>query len=248
MQTALRLYGEVDRDAALQLLDTDIGQRAMTDLRHQLRELYDAEAERLAAARESSERDLQTSRVLLGAASFLSLRARRAVGALLAPRHAPAREGGRGSRRPQSRARPHGAAAHGHAVPPVEQPAESRGAREGRPRPRAARRARRPPGRDQDRHLLAQEAGRRRLGGEPAALGTRAALPGRGPCAQAPGHREPAPDAARQRRPGRGAALARGRDAAPPGHRLRGAVPGEPCRNCRRMPGSPSSARSRSAS
>ena len=84
MQTALRLYGEVNRDAALQLMDTDIGQRAMTDLRHQLRELYDAEAERLAAARKSSERDLQTSRVLLGAASFLSLVLVVLVGALLA--------------------------------------------------------------------------------------------------------------------------------------------------------------------
>ena len=84
MQTSLRLYGEVDRDAALQLLDTDIGQRAMTDLRHQLRELYDAEAARLAAARTSSDRDLQTSRVLLGAASFLSLVLVVLVGALLA--------------------------------------------------------------------------------------------------------------------------------------------------------------------
>src|SRR5688572_13023999 len=84
MQTALRLYGEVDRAAALQMMDTDIGQRAMTDLRHQLRELYDAESERLAVARESSERDLQTSRVLLGAASFLSLVLVVLVGALLA--------------------------------------------------------------------------------------------------------------------------------------------------------------------
>ena len=48
MQSSLRLYGEVDRAAALQLLDTDIGQRAMTDLRHQLRDLYDAESKRLA--------------------------------------------------------------------------------------------------------------------------------------------------------------------------------------------------------
>src|SRR5688572_32071002 len=84
MQTALRLYGEVNRNAALQMMDTDIGQRAMTDLRHQLRELYDAESERLAVARESSERDLQTSRVLLGAASFLSLVLVVLVGALLA--------------------------------------------------------------------------------------------------------------------------------------------------------------------
>jgi signal transduction histidine kinase len=72
MQTALRLYGEVGRDAALQLLDTEMGQKAMTDLRHQLRLLWDAETERLEKARRGSERDLRTSRVLLGVASFLS--------------------------------------------------------------------------------------------------------------------------------------------------------------------------------
>ena len=83
MQTSLRLYGEVDRASALQLVDTDIGQRAMNDLRHQLRELYDHESERLAAARTSSERDLQTARVLLGAASFLSLVLVVLIGALL---------------------------------------------------------------------------------------------------------------------------------------------------------------------
>src|SRR5687767_7613698 len=55
MQMALRLYGEVSRDAALELIDADLGQRAMNDLRHLLRELWDAETARLAAARESSE-------------------------------------------------------------------------------------------------------------------------------------------------------------------------------------------------
>ena len=83
MQSSLRLYGEVDRASALQLLDTDIGQRAMLDFRHQLRELYDSEAERLVQARASSEKDLQTSRVLLGAAAFLSLLLVVLVGALL---------------------------------------------------------------------------------------------------------------------------------------------------------------------
>lgn len=83
MQTALRLYGEVNREAALQLLDTDIGQRAMTDIRHSLRDLYEREDERLAAARASSERDLRTSRVLLGAAAFLSLVLVVLIGALL---------------------------------------------------------------------------------------------------------------------------------------------------------------------
>jgi signal transduction histidine kinase len=83
MQAALRLYGEVDRAAALQLLDTDLGQRAMTDLRRQLRELWDQEAARLAAARMASERDLRTSQVLLGVASLLSLVLVILVGALL---------------------------------------------------------------------------------------------------------------------------------------------------------------------
>jgi len=84
MQSALRLYGEVDRAAALQLIGTDIGKRTMRELRTTLRELYDAEGERLDSARESSARDLQTSRVLLGAASFLSLLLVVLVGALLA--------------------------------------------------------------------------------------------------------------------------------------------------------------------
>jgi hypothetical protein len=83
MRAALRLYGEVNRDAALQLLDTDLGQKAMSDLRMQLRELWDAEYRRVAAARAASNRDLRTSRVLLGAASFLSLVLVILIGALL---------------------------------------------------------------------------------------------------------------------------------------------------------------------
>jgi methyl-accepting chemotaxis protein len=83
MRASLRLYGEVNREAALQLLDTDIGQKAMLDLRLQLRELWDAEQGRLAAARAASERDLRTSRVLLGAAAFLSLVLVILIGALL---------------------------------------------------------------------------------------------------------------------------------------------------------------------
>lgn len=83
MQSSLRLYGEVNRDAALMLLETDIGRRAMTDLRHELRALWDQEVARLAAARAGSERDLRTSRVLLGAASFLSLVLVILIGALL---------------------------------------------------------------------------------------------------------------------------------------------------------------------
>ncbi len=83
MQVSLRLYGEVGPAAALQLMSTDIGAKAMSDLRHELRALWDLESARLAAARQSSARDLQTSRVLLGAASFLSLLLVILVGALL---------------------------------------------------------------------------------------------------------------------------------------------------------------------
>jgi len=83
MQVSLRLYGEVSREAALQLMSTDIGAKAMTDLRHELRALYELESARLAAARTSSRQDLQTSRVLLGAASFLSLLLVILVGLLL---------------------------------------------------------------------------------------------------------------------------------------------------------------------
>jgi signal transduction histidine kinase len=73
MQSSLRLYGEASHEAALQLLSTDIGKRSMRQLRHELRELWDRESERLTVARASSDKDLQTSRVLLGAASLLSL-------------------------------------------------------------------------------------------------------------------------------------------------------------------------------
>lgn len=84
MQTSLRLYGEANREAAVALLDTDVGQKAMTELRHQLRVLYDHEAERLEAARTASEKDLRASRVLLGSASGLSLALVILLGALLA--------------------------------------------------------------------------------------------------------------------------------------------------------------------
>jgi signal transduction histidine kinase len=84
MRAALRLYGEVNRTAALQLLDTDIGQKAMLDLRRQLRALWDAEQARLVAARVASAKDLRTSRILLGVASFLSLVLVILIGAILA--------------------------------------------------------------------------------------------------------------------------------------------------------------------
>ncbi len=83
MQASLRLYGEAGRDSALTLLDTDFGQKAMSDLRRQIRELYDQETMRLVAARAASERDLRTSRILLGVAAALSLILVIMLGALL---------------------------------------------------------------------------------------------------------------------------------------------------------------------
>jgi signal transduction histidine kinase len=83
MQASLRLYGEVDRASALALLDTDLGQKAMIDLRYQLKELYDHEGARLVAARVASKKDLRTSRILLGVAAALSLILVIMLGALL---------------------------------------------------------------------------------------------------------------------------------------------------------------------
>ena len=173
----------------------------MTDLRHQLRELYDAEAERLAAARESSERDLQTSRVLLGAASFLSLLLVVLVGALLA-RDMRRREKETAQldarNRELDRTVQQRTAMLFHLSSSLQKVAE-------REKAALARELH-----DELGGLLVATKIdvswlRKRVddGSEAsqAALGTGAALHGRGPCAQAPRHREPAPDAARQRRP-----------------------------------------------
>ena len=83
MQATLRLYGEVGQPASLALVNTDLGRKVMVDLRHQLREMYDAETARLLEARIASKRDLRTSRVLLGAAAALSLILVVMLGALL---------------------------------------------------------------------------------------------------------------------------------------------------------------------
>jgi signal transduction histidine kinase len=84
MQSSLRIYGETGRDAALALTTSDFGQKTMTEMRHQLRVLYEREGARLAAARAASTRDLRTSRILVGAASFLSLVLVILLGAVLA--------------------------------------------------------------------------------------------------------------------------------------------------------------------
>jgi signal transduction histidine kinase len=83
MQSTLRLYAESGRPAAIALVGSDMGRRTMTDIRHRLRDVYDSEVKRLVAARAGWEKDLRTSRVLLGAASFLSLLLVVLIGALL---------------------------------------------------------------------------------------------------------------------------------------------------------------------
>jgi CHASE3 domain sensor protein len=93
MQMALRLYGEVSRDAALELVDADLGQRTMNDLRHLLRELWDAETTREFRARPA---DLTH---IAGGGELPQPRARGAGRRAAGARHAPAREGGGGTRR-----------------------------------------------------------------------------------------------------------------------------------------------------
>ncbi len=84
MKAALRLYAEKDRAAALALVNTDIGEKSMVNLRHQIQELYDGEVNRVQAARAAWTKDLRTSRLLLTAASVLSLLLVVMLGALLA--------------------------------------------------------------------------------------------------------------------------------------------------------------------
>ncbi|MGH8251975.1 MAG: CHASE3 domain-containing protein [Steroidobacteraceae bacterium] len=73
MLGSLRLYGENNLDAALALINTDIGEKAMSDLRRVIDELYAAEGARLDSAAAGWRRDLRTSRALLAAATALSL-------------------------------------------------------------------------------------------------------------------------------------------------------------------------------
>jgi signal transduction histidine kinase len=80
---SLRLYGENDLNTALALIRTDIGEKAMTDLRHVIDELYAIEGERLRGAVEGWRRDLRTTRALLAAATALSLMLVIGIGALI---------------------------------------------------------------------------------------------------------------------------------------------------------------------
>lgn len=73
MLGSLRLYGERDRNAALALVNTDIGERTMAELRGILKQLYAIEGERLRTAAAAWSSDLRMSRLLLSAATALSL-------------------------------------------------------------------------------------------------------------------------------------------------------------------------------
>jgi signal transduction histidine kinase len=81
---SLRLYGERDREAALALIDTDIGQKAMTDLNAMIEIMQSAENQRLAKAIESWSDDLTTSRVLLAVTCLLAAGLIVTIGLLLA--------------------------------------------------------------------------------------------------------------------------------------------------------------------
>jgi signal transduction histidine kinase len=84
MRGSLRLYGERDLAAALALIDTDIGQKAMSDLNELVLDMQDAEAERRAQAILSWNDDLTTSRLLLAITCLINAGLIVAVGLLLA--------------------------------------------------------------------------------------------------------------------------------------------------------------------
>jgi signal transduction histidine kinase len=73
MLASLRLYGEQDLAAALALVNTDIGEKTMAELRDQLRRLHDIEGDRLQTAAAAWRSDLRASRLVLTAATALSL-------------------------------------------------------------------------------------------------------------------------------------------------------------------------------
>jgi len=84
MLGSLRLYGERDRESALALIDTDIGQKAMGELGALISTMQDAESKRRAAAISRWTTDLMTSRILLAITCLLSAGLIVAVGLLLA--------------------------------------------------------------------------------------------------------------------------------------------------------------------
>jgi len=73
MLGSLRLYGEQDLAVALALVNTDIGEKTMADLRSLITDLYESEGHRVLLATISWREDLRTSRLLLAATAVLSL-------------------------------------------------------------------------------------------------------------------------------------------------------------------------------
>ena len=84
MLGSLRLYGERSREAALALIDTDIGQKAMMELSELITTMQVDEGTRRNEAITQWSRDLTTSRVLLAITCLLSAGLIVAVGMLLA--------------------------------------------------------------------------------------------------------------------------------------------------------------------
>jgi signal transduction histidine kinase len=84
MLTTFRLYGEQDLAAALSLVETDIGEKTMAEIRSLIAELYHVEAERLLRATAGWRADLRSARLLLAWTSGFSLLLIVLVGALIA--------------------------------------------------------------------------------------------------------------------------------------------------------------------
>jgi signal transduction histidine kinase len=84
MRGSLRLYGERDRESALALIETDIGQKAMNELSALIETLQSAETVRRNQAIENWNDDLMISRVLLAITCLLSAGLIVTVGLLLA--------------------------------------------------------------------------------------------------------------------------------------------------------------------
>lgn len=84
MLGSLRLYGEQDLAAALALINTDIGEKTMAELRGLAADLYGTEDDRLLTATLGWREDLRTSRLLLAWTSGLSLALIVLVGILIA--------------------------------------------------------------------------------------------------------------------------------------------------------------------
>lgn len=81
---SLRLYGEQDLTAALALVNTDIGEKTMAEIRGLITDLYHGEGIRLLTATNSWRNDLRTSRLLLAWTSGFSLVLIALVGMLFA--------------------------------------------------------------------------------------------------------------------------------------------------------------------